>query len=586
MKSTTTNDQSLIVRRSRSAFFGAAVGDALGWPFEGRAASLPKNAENLGYIDWEKKSGGRFNPHFEYIAAGNYSDDTQLLLATGRSLTTQTEWWKNFAKVELPFWTTYERGGGGATKRAAAVWTAGSAPWLEEKKGGSLKYFEAGGNGVAMRVLPHCVGSASDSSFHDIASAIIANGVTTHGHPRALAGALAYGYCCWQALRLSETLEYGYLIQQTLDHCDEWSVMPDISAYWPTWKGAALNHAPDYLDQWEVAVNEMISMLKVALSAMHKGALVSQWSVLKELGAYNKKIGGAGTVSAASAIFMASRYAASPLEGLISAATAEGTDTDTIASMTGAILGAVSGHEWLSKFRNQTQDIDYLECMAVAVAAGNYSHNDQELLAPVTKSVLQTFTKELEKRPQSIETLPNGLKIDRVSNITPHSNTQKNLATLWKIESLRGPTFYFKKPFRAPKVESAQKEFSIETGTESSSEFTISSIGISLKVSNLTRSRNFYETLLGLQATGHSSKSIRFGTVLALKEDTEKSPSTTAIRIFLQVSNIISCHKKMQDHQIKVQALNDQGKAIVFECVDPDGYVIEIFERVQRRSNA
>lgn len=579
MKNKTTNDQSLIAGRSRSAFVGAAVGDALGWPFEGRAVSLPKNAENLGYIDWKKKSGGRFNPHLEYIAAGNYSDDTQLLLATGRSLTTQTEWWKNFAEIELPFWTTYERGGGGATKRAAALWVTGSAPWLTEKGELSVKYFEAGGNGVAMRVLPHCVGSASESSFRDTASAIFANGVTTHGHPRALAGALAYGYCCWQALRLSETLEYGYLIQQALDRCDEWSVMPDISAYWPTWKGAALNYVPDYLDQWEIAVNEMISLLKIALSAMHKGALVSQRSILEELGAYNKKIGGAGTVSAASAIFMASRYAASPLEGLINAATAVGTDTDTIASMTGAILGAVNGQEWLSKFRNGTQDIDNLEYMANTVATGNYSSNDQELRAPITKSVLQKFSKELESNPQSIQILPNGLKIERISKINPESDKEKNLVILWKIESINGPTFYFKKSIRSQKDDNAQKKFPTEVETVNSSEFTVSSIGISLKVSDVMRSRNFYETVLGLQVTGHSSKSIRFGTVLALKEDAEKLPSTTAIRIFLQVSNILSCYKKMLDHCIEVKALNDQGKVRVFECIDPDGYIIEIFER-------
>lgn len=579
MKNKIINDQNLFSERSRAAFVAAAVGDALGWPFEGRAVSLPKNAEDLGYVAWKKKSGGRFNPHLEYIAAGNYSDDTQLILATGRSLTTQTEWWRDFAEIELPFWTTYERGGGGATKRAAALWATGSAPWQAEKGGFSIKYFEAGGNGVAMRVLPHCIISASASSYHDTASEIFANGVTTHGHPRALVGALAYGFCCWQALRLSGTLEYGDLIQQALDHCDEWSAMPDISAYWPTWKDAALNYVPDYQNQWKVTVSEMISLLEIALSGIHKGALVSQRFVLEELGAYDKKVGGAGTVSAASAIFMASRHAASPLEGLISAATAVGTDTDTIASMTGAILGAVNGQEWLSRFRNETQDIGHLEYMANAVATGNYSSNDRGLRTPVTKPVLQKFTKELESSSQSIQVLPNGLKIDSISKATQESDAQKNLAILWKIESIDGPTFYFKTPIRGQKNKSPQKEFPIEEEKESSSEFTVSSIGISLKVSDVKRSRNFYETVLGLQVTGHSSKSIRFGTVLALKEDAQKSPSTTAIRIFLQVSNILSCHKKILDHHIEVKALNDKGKVRFFECIDPDGYIIEIFER-------
>lgn len=104
----------LNLERVTSAYLGAAVGDALGWPFEGRARILPSKGEWKGaFLTWEKKSGSRFHPYQEQVGAGEYSDDTQLILALTRSRLKTKKWWIDFAQTELPFWTCYERGGGG-----------------------------------------------------------------------------------------------------------------------------------------------------------------------------------------------------------------------------------------------------------------------------------------------------------------------------------------------------------------------------------------------------------------------------------------------------------------------------------------
>ncbi|WP_434785872.1 ADP-ribosylglycohydrolase family protein [Bacillus velezensis] len=91
---------------------------------------------------------------------GSYSDDTQLLFATARSLENKN-WFSHFVKIELPTWLLYERGGGGATKRAADLWSNGHPPLEARKtKKDDIKcYFEAGGNGVTMRILPHVFNS-------------------------------------------------------------------------------------------------------------------------------------------------------------------------------------------------------------------------------------------------------------------------------------------------------------------------------------------------------------------------------------------------------------------------------------------
>jgi len=52
------------------------------------------------------------------------------------------------------------------------------------------------------------------------------------------------------------------------------------------------------------------------------------------------------------------------MEGVTRAASASGTDTDTIASMTGAILGAVNGTEWLMPVARKIQDCNFLADLA------------------------------------------------------------------------------------------------------------------------------------------------------------------------------------------------------------------------------
>jgi ADP-ribosylglycohydrolase len=183
------------------SMIAAAVGDAIGWPYEGRSRRLQAAKFSLNdpfpsrFSGWIR-SGARSEPYREPIKPGEYSDDTQLLLATARSLLHCDNWQKRFALVELPSWLLYERGGGGATKRAAQSWLAGTAPW--ESPRFRDQFFEAGGNGVCMRILPHIL-AHRESEVPLISQDIVANGLMTHGHPRALIGALLHGLVLWLA---------------------------------------------------------------------------------------------------------------------------------------------------------------------------------------------------------------------------------------------------------------------------------------------------------------------------------------------------------------------------------------------------
>jgi ADP-ribosylglycohydrolase len=101
----------------RGALLGLAFGDALGWPFEGRArrtSDLPQKALAGELFPWVKR-GGRVQPD-EPIGIGEYSDDTQLTLAVARAALHSEKHWERFAYCDLPMWLVYERGAAGLSK--------------------------------------------------------------------------------------------------------------------------------------------------------------------------------------------------------------------------------------------------------------------------------------------------------------------------------------------------------------------------------------------------------------------------------------------------------------------------------------
>jgi ADP-ribosylglycohydrolase len=201
---------------------------------------------------------------------------------------------------------------------------------------------------------------AEEKDFGVISTNILANGICTRGHPRALVGALAYGFAVWQAFRETDTLQYGAIIERVLAAKGAWAVLPDLSKICPTWSlTAEEENANQYEKHWQETVAEMVHLLERCREAMKQGALSIDRDVLTQLGCFDRKISSSGTVTAAAAIFLASRYAADPFHGLLEAAFAYGADADTIASMTGGLLGAVQGCEWLENHAEQVQDASY-----------------------------------------------------------------------------------------------------------------------------------------------------------------------------------------------------------------------------------
>lgn len=352
--------------RARGMLVGAAVGDAMGWPYErrDRTRSLPPLSQTSGrFFAWQRTTGSRFRPVVEEIRPGEYSDDTQMLIAVARArLTAGDQWLSWLQRVEWPFLLDYERGAGASVKRACRAWEKRGAAW-GNRTDDQDKYFGAGANGAAMRIAPHVI-AHHEGTFGDLAHDVVHDAATTHGHPRALLGALVHAYALWISLRQPAPLAYGWLVEAALNGLKDWRE-PVWQGLDRRWLDAASQEFPDgYERAWDDTVREVEELLNSARVSLESGALSAPSAFLETHGLTRTKTRGSGTLCAVAAMYLAARSASSPERGVAVPARQEGADTDTLASMTASLLGAGLGQEWLGSYGRSVQDAPLLNTLA------------------------------------------------------------------------------------------------------------------------------------------------------------------------------------------------------------------------------
>ena len=429
--------------KAEGAFLALAAGDALGWPQE-----MPRRVRRDGdgappsieFRAWTRRNGGRYRPYDETIRAGEYSDDTQLTLAVARSRANHgSDWRKAFMRVELPLWTIYERGGGGATKRAAQAWRAGKAPWQSAKADSVRRYFDAGGNGVAMRVLPHALFLAGEQDPAVLVHDVVRDGVTTHGHPRALVGATAWAHAAWSLARRNRTLGFGELLDLLIDERHQWGEFPEIDRGADAWFSVANRVLGEPYERiWKRTADEMWRLLEQARNGIRTGALADDHAVLDGLGCFGR-FRGAGTVTAAAAAYLTARHAAQPVQGVLRAAFEKGADTDTLAATTGGLLGCLAGDDWLPAPWRDVQDSGYLRSIARCVAAGPAGAEQRPVEKPAPpRSVLA----ELARPGNQEVTLGESTRAQATALPDPRPASNSITVRAWLLRTPEGQTLY------------------------------------------------------------------------------------------------------------------------------------------------
>ena len=329
--------------RTRNSMMWAAYGDALGFiselvdqnGLERRTQGAP--LDHL--MAWERRVGGKWGVDVR-LPAGCWSDDTQLRMAVSRSISCFSFDVETFARIELPVWLSYALGGGRASKAAAknlgkprTLWYANTFPgWTN-----------AGGNGAAMRIQPHVW--ASQDLRDDYMLGVITDSVCTHGHPRAIVGA------CFHAATLAHCLSTGTVPDS--DACvdiaarvgDTLRLIEEHSILGSTWTGLWEQASGErFSNVWRQTVDELFAAIRAATDCMEAADSIdtAYAGVVDRLGLRADEQQGSGILTTVAAVALASA-APKAHDGVVAAANAIGTDTDTIATMAGALLGACDG---------------------------------------------------------------------------------------------------------------------------------------------------------------------------------------------------------------------------------------------------
>lgn len=170
----------------RGALIGTAIGDALGRPAEGRDPHALR--ERYGRLaEFQRWSGWKDGP------TGTVTDDTQMTMCVAECLVAN-DGWIDPADLARRFvdWLPVGRGKGHACTEAVSALLRG-VPWY---KAG----VRSAGNGAAMRAAP--VGLAHVDSLEALRKDAALSAVVTHADPTAVASAVAHA---WLVAHLAST---------------------------------------------------------------------------------------------------------------------------------------------------------------------------------------------------------------------------------------------------------------------------------------------------------------------------------------------------------------------------------------------
>ena len=340
----------------------AAYGDALGFITElCDKKTLKYRTNGVNYvtrlIDWKRKLGGRYGVSIN-LPKGCYSDDTQLRLAVCRSIKKDGHFdVETFSKIEIPVFLAYSLGMGRATKVAGESLQKKNIQWNTNFfQTNNSSYINGGGNGAAMRIQPHIWAASTDTSSFELISEIMRDTIITHGHPIGWVGAIFHGLILHHTLlyktcpppeRWMEILDKS---KQLVTVCREDQMLKDI--WTPTWErisGIKFEQGvSEAINDISADINKICHILK---NGNNESPLFNinfkqkYKEVVNAIDGFNPKVRGSATKTALLSTYIAYAFSKNPHKGIEICINTLGSDTDTIATMAGAVLGAITENE-------------------------------------------------------------------------------------------------------------------------------------------------------------------------------------------------------------------------------------------------
>jgi ADP-ribosylglycohydrolase len=309
-------------------------------------------------VGWKRRVGGKFGLNVD-LPAGCISDDTQLRLATSRSMRARGAFdVETFAKIELTVWPSYALGAGRGSLEAAANLRRRDTTWATNFfSADRAEYLNGGGNGAAMRIQPHVWGRRRDATAAALTADVVKNAAATHGHLRGILGAVFHAQCLLHVLEERQVpgldvcrgIAHGLREVGAIVESD-----PTLSELWlGQWE---LHSGARLADQVDVVAREVEDDLQSFRGITKKQGPAGYFDGVERLEAFRPEQRGSGTKTAILASLAAWLFADDPLAAVATCANCLGTDTDTIATMAGALVGAIAVDEPSGKIA----DRDYI----------------------------------------------------------------------------------------------------------------------------------------------------------------------------------------------------------------------------------
>ena len=421
------------------------IGDALGFITERIKTedALIKNCGHKRIDEYYDKipNRGRFGDQLDKIPAGTYSDDTQLTLAVARSIQhDSTVDHHYFATQELPLFPYYKGGAGTSTLLAATNIQKKSSAWNNNFYHTKKKQFiNTTSNGVAMRIAPIAL------VFHDdldlMKENIFGSGIVTHGHPKALIGAMLYGLIIKRLLAIEpgefspEEFLKDLISNIPTELKPSFLKKPDFTSWRKAWD---LKASPKVFKiEYDATVNEVNRNIKDLVTLFKQKTSLETYYDKYHM--YNKPNKTNGTNTVLTALYNLCINHNIPKDAIVKAVNIIGTDTDTIAGILGGMLGALHGVDIIPKKWLAVQDREYITQIAEqlyniseGLSVSQLASNNYSAFDPTDKKQWPNLKKGDKI---NIEPLGDGEVTDIVTKHTSHKQPRKVLYFEIKFES-------------------------------------------------------------------------------------------------------------------------------------------------------
>ena len=351
---------------------------------------------------------------------------------------------------------------------------------------------------------------------------------------------------------------------------------------------------------WKTTVLETRELLQIARHSLARAALANDEQTLGALGCYDKTRNGSGTITAVAAAYVATRTATRPITGLLRTAFLPKADTDTLASMTGSLLGAIHGMTWIPQLAQNVQDQSYLQAIGTRLAeysAAPRSTSGQQPLfqaeTPETRRRVRTgdldrFRNAAFSHEAPPGELPDGRHIGNFEYSEIDTSGRTAVRRL-RICTGDGQSLAIDKITRKPEEEERVTHLRVpaKPATQEHSEmerrFAREIVKVTLEVESLKRSLRLYHDILGLDLESETRDSVNFtnGIILAARtQDSIESDTVYAtgnILVTIETKDFRNVASRIKSSDLaQILHYEDAGGREQLRICDPDGHHLKI----------